>query len=114
RLDLAVGAPGAHGQQGDLVVEVDEALDDNATVADAAAGHGVVPGPGDVVRAVDLALALAAAAHHRLDDAGIADATVDGGLQLGQRVAETVGAGGQPQGLGGQAPDTLAVHGQAR
>jgi hypothetical protein len=60
----------AHGQQGDFVVEVDEAFDDDAPVAHAAAGHGVVPGFLHVGRAVDLALALARAAHHRLDDAG--------------------------------------------
>ena len=44
RLDCAVGAERAHGQQRDLVVEVDEAFDDHAAVADAAAGHRVVPG----------------------------------------------------------------------
>jgi hypothetical protein len=42
--DAAILGLGAHGQQGDLVVEVDEALDDDAAVAHAAAGHGVVPG----------------------------------------------------------------------
>ena len=37
RLDRAVGACAAHGQQRDLVVEVDEALDDDAAAAHAAA-----------------------------------------------------------------------------
>jgi hypothetical protein len=82
--------------------------------ADAPAGHGVVPGLLHVGRAVDLALALAGAAHHGLDDARVADAGVNRGLQLGQRVTELVGAGGQAQGLGGQAADAFAVHGQAR
>src|SRR5690606_21155845 len=40
-----VGAAGmAHGQQGDLVVEVDEALDDAAAGTGAAAGLRVFPG----------------------------------------------------------------------
>jgi hypothetical protein len=38
---------------------------------------------------------------------------VDGGLQLGQRVAELVGAGGHAQRLGGQAADAFAVHREA-
>ena len=48
-------------------------ITDSQSVADAAAGHRVVPGGLHVVRAVDLALALAGAAHHRLDDARVAD-----------------------------------------
>ena len=39
---------------------------------------------------------------------------VDGGLQLGQRIAEHVGAGRQAQRLGGEAADAFAVHRQAR
>ena len=110
----ARGVERAHGQQRDLVVEVDEALDDHAAMAHAAAGHRVVPGLLHVGRAVDLALALARAAHHRLDDAGVADAGVDRRLQLGQRIAELVGAGRHAQRLGGQAADAFAVHREAR
>ncbi|MNT12200.1 hypothetical protein D3C72_1471200 [compost metagenome] len=112
-LDLAVRAHRTHGELGDFVVKVNETFDDDAAVADAATGHGVVPGLRHVSRAVDLALALAGAAHHGLDDAGIPDARVDGGLQLGQRVAELVGAGGHAQRLGGQAADAFAVHREA-
>jgi len=36
------------------------------------------------------------------------------GLQLGQRVTETVGAGGQAQGFSGQTANTFTVHGQTR
>ncbi len=82
-------------------------------MAHAAAGHGVVPGLAHIGRAVDLALALAGAAHHGLHDARVADAAVDRGLQLGERVAELVGAGGHAQGLGGQAADAFAVHRKA-
>ena len=71
---LAVGTQRAHGEQRDLVVEVDEAFHDHPARAHAATGHRVVPGGLHVRRAVDLALAFAAAAHHRFDDAGVADA----------------------------------------
>ena len=115
---LAVCAQGAHGELGDFVIEVDEAFHNHAPVADAASGHRVVPGGLHIGGAVDLALAFARAAHHGFDDAGVADAGLavlpgDGGLQLGQRVAEAVGAGGQAQGFGSQAADAFAVHGQA-
>src|SRR5581483_4982176 len=54
------GAPGvAHRQQGDLVVEGNEALDDDAPGAGAAAGLGIGPGPGDLVFRLHRALALA-------------------------------------------------------
>ena len=111
--DLAVSAHRAHGELGDFVVKVDEAFDDDAAVAHAATGHGVVPGFFHVLGAVDFALTLARAAHHGLDDAGVADATVNRSLQLLQRIAELVGAGGQAQRFGGQHADALAVHGQA-
>ncbi len=118
-VSMAPPAPRAHRELGDFVVEVDEAFDDDAAVAHAAAGHGVVPGLLHAGRAVDLALALAGAAHHGLDDAGVTNArltvhAVDRRLQLGQCVAEPVGAGRQAQRFGGQAADALAVHGQAR
>ena len=112
--DLAVGAHRPHGELGDLVVKVDEAFDDDTAVAHAAAGHGVIPGFFHVLGAVDLALTLARAAHHGLDDAGVADPCINGGLQLLQRITELVGAGGQAQRFGGQHADAFAVHGEAR
>ena len=112
-LDLAGRILGAHGQQGDFVVKVDKALDDDAAALHPAACHRVVPGLFHIGRAIDLALALARAAHHRLDHAGVANAAVDSRLQLGQAVAELIGAGRQAQGLGRQAADAFAVHRQA-
>ena len=112
RLDLAVSAERAHREQCDLVVEVDEAFDDDATVADAATGHREVPRGLHVGGAVELALAFARAAHHRLDDAGVADAAVDRRLKLGQRVGEDIRAGGQAQRFGGEAANAFAVHRQ--
>src|SRR3989344_5049737 len=56
---LCAPAGGAHGQLRDLVVEVDEALDDDAAVADPPAFPRLGPGLGDVGGAIDLALALA-------------------------------------------------------
>lgn len=113
RLDAAVGAPRPHSELGDFIVEIDETLDDHPAAAHPAAGHGIVPGLLHIGRAIDFALPLAGAAHHRLDDARIANARVDGRLQLGQGVAEPVGARRQAQRLGCQAADAFAVHGQA-
>ncbi len=104
-------ARGADGEQGDLVVEVHEALDDHPGAGHPAAGHRVLPGRLDVGRRPHRALALAGGGHHRLDHAREADG-VGAGAQLLQRVAEPVGAGRQPEGLGGQPADALAVHGQ--
>ena len=49
--------------------------------------------------------------HHRLHHAGDADLG-DGLLEILVTVGKTVGAGSEAQFLGGQAADTLAVHGQ--
>ncbi|MNQ84326.1 hypothetical protein D3C85_994500 [compost metagenome] len=110
--DLAVGAPGAHGQQGDLVVEADESFDNGAPAAHPAAFLGVAPGRDQIVGAFDHGLALARRRHDRLDDAGIANAAVDGLAQFVLGVDKTVGRSRQPEGFGRQAPDALAVHGQ--
>ena len=112
-LHFARSIAGAYGEQGDLVVEVDEALDDDAARIDPAAARRVVPGLLHVVRPAQQRLALAGRRHHRLDDARVADAAVDGGLQFGQRVGEAVGRGRQAEFLGGQAADAFAVHRQA-
>ncbi len=114
RLDVAVGTAGTHGQQRDLVVEIDEAFDDHAAVADSPARHRVFPRALDILRTVELALALARTAHHRLDHARIADAAVDGLAQFLQRIAEAIRAGRQAQRFGREPANALAVHGQPR
>jgi len=116
-VDGAVGATGPHRELGDLVVEAHEALDDHPSGIDAPAAGRVVPGGLDVLRAVDLRLALAGGGHHRLDDARVADrgitvAAVDGRAQFPQAAGETVGRGRQAEFLGSQPPDALAVHRQ--
>src|SRR5690606_29475865 len=64
------GAPGvAHGEQGDLVVELDQTLDDHPAAAGAAAFLRVAPGGGNVRLAAHQALPLAGGAHHRLGNA---------------------------------------------
>ncbi len=110
----AVGAHAAHGELGDFIIEVDEALDDHAALRHAPARHRRLPGGAHVGRAVELALPLARGTHHRLDHAGIADAAIDRGLQLLQRIGEGIGRGGQTQLFGGQSADAFAVHGQPR
>ncbi|KAG1094038.1 hypothetical protein G6F40_012587 [Rhizopus arrhizus] len=102
----------AHGQQGDLVIEVDEAFDDAAAGTGTATGLRIVPGRGDVRLAAQRALALARGRHHRLDHARQADRGHRGTL-LGLGIDEAVRRGRQPEGLGGQAADAFTVHGQA-
>src|SRR5690606_34483720 len=110
---LAVRPQGAYRKQGDFIVEIDETFHDDAALVYPSAGHGVVPGPGHVFRTADFALALARAAHQRLDHAGVAYAAVDGGLQALQGIAELIRAGGYAQGLRRQAAYAFTVHGQA-
>ena len=102
-----------HGEQRDLVVEVDEAFDDHAAAARAAALLRVLPRVLDVrLRAHD-ALSLARRAHHRLHDARHAE-LADGVAILGHRVREAIRRGLQSQLLGGQPPDAFAIHRQPR
>ncbi|OMP13167.1 hypothetical protein COLO4_02163 [Corchorus olitorius] len=101
----------AHGQQGDLVVEVDEALDDHPALAGATAFLGVLPGGLQLVGAAQQALALARGTHDRLDHAGIAQRLGGGGIVF-VGVGEMIGRGGQAQFLGGEATDAFAIHGQ--
>ena len=110
-LDLARRADGADGQQGDLEVEVDAALDDDQRRLHATSGEGVIPGRADVGRRLDIGLALSRRAHHRLDEAGVADRR-RAGLQRLAAARERIGAGRQAEVLGGQPADALAVHGQ--
>lgn len=108
------GAAGmAHGQQGDLVIEIDEAFDDAAAGTGTATGLRVLPGGCDVRLAAQGALALARGRHHRLDHARQADGG-HGSTVFGLGIDEAVRRGRQAQGLGGEAADAFAVHGQAR
>ncbi|MNR18028.1 hypothetical protein D3C85_1347290 [compost metagenome] len=91
RADGAV-AQRPHGQQGDLIVEVDPALDDDPAARDPARGLGVGPGVGHGLGAFDIGLALARGGHHRLDEAGEADG-LGPRRQLLSRTGEGVGAG---------------------
>jgi hypothetical protein len=103
----------AHREQGDLVVEGIEGLDDDLAGAGAAAGLRVLPRPGDVILAPDQALAVPGGRHHRLDHARQAERR-DRGTILVHRGREAVPRRGQLQLLGGQPADALAVHGQPR
>src|SRR5690606_26816150 len=108
------GAAGvAHGEQGDLVVEVHEALDDHPPGAGAAAGLGVVPRRLQVVFAPDDALAVAGRGHHRLHHDRQAERR-DGVAIILERGHEAVRRHRDAQFLRGQAADAFAVHGQAR
>ena len=110
--DCAAVADGADGQLGDFVIEVDKALDDDAAAFDPPARHGVIPGGLHVGGTFQGGLPLARRRHHRLDQTGIADAAVDGGLQLLLGVGKGEGGSGQPQFFRRQTTDAFAVHGQ--
>ena len=99
----------ADGQQGDLVVELDEALDDRAFAAHPAARGGGLPRALEVVGRFHHRLALARRRHHRLHHARIAD-LLGGDPKFGERVGEQVRRGGQPEFLVRQAADALPVH----
>ena len=102
----------ADGQESDLVVEVDEALDDHPAGTGAPGLSGVIPRGSSAVGFADYRLALPAGRHHRLDHAR--DAQIgDGGLDLLSRVAEAERRGREAKLLGGQPADPLTVHGQA-
>ncbi|VDC50576.1 hypothetical protein BREV_BREV_02064 [Brevundimonas mediterranea] len=111
RAGRAVGGARADGQQGDLEIEVDPALDDDAGAGDTAAVLRIGPGVGDFVGAFDEGLPLAGRGHDRLDETGVADGFGAGGEFFGA-AGEGVGAGGQAKLFGGEAADALAVHGQ--
>ena len=116
-LHRAARIAGAHGELGDLVVEIDETLDDHPALIHPPAGGGIVPGGLHVVRPLEQRLALSRRGHHRLDDARVTNgrlavAAVDGSLQLGQGIGKAVRRGGQAQLLGGQAADALPIHGE--
>ena len=101
----------ANGEHGDLVVEFDEAFDDDLAFAGATAFLGVLPGVGDVVGGFDDALALAGAAHDGLHDAGHAD-FFNGGAELLLGGGKDVGGGFEAELFGGEAADAFAVHGE--
>ena len=104
---------GAHGQQGDLVVEIDETFDDDPSTLDATAGDGVVPGPVDLVRPAHHTLTLARRRHHRFDHTREPD-PVGRGADLVGRIGERVRRRRKTQPLVGQPTDALAVHRQGR
>ena len=103
---------GPHREQGDFVVEVDLLLHDHPAPVHPRPGLSVTPGPFHILRTAHGGLALAGGRHHRLDDARITDAAVDGHVQLVEGFGEGVAGRGQFQFLGGQTADAFAVHGQ--
>src|SRR5690606_32364417 len=102
----------ADRQQGDLVVEVDEAFDDHPTLGAPCPLERDRPRSLDIADFLDGTLSLSRRAHHRLDDAGETD-SLDGRDVLCLRARKAVRRGLQAELLGGESPDPLAVHGQA-
>ena len=111
---VAGSADGAHRKLGDLVVEIDEALDDDASSADTARGLRVIPGLHHVGRGLQQRLTLARGRHDRLHHTGKTDSAIDGRLQLGERIGKLVRGGGQAELLRREPAYPFAVHGQLR
>jgi hypothetical protein len=101
---------GAHGEQGDFVIEIDDAFDDDPPGLDPAAAGRVIPGSLDIGRAAQQRLAFAGGGHYRFDDAWVANAVINCRLQFGQGVGEAVGRGRHAQFFGSQPADAFAVH----
>ena len=103
------GIPGAHGQQGDLVVEVDAFLDDDDTRSRTRVLLGVSPCECGLLGAGHAGLAMPGGGHRWLDESWVADLVECGGqLSCAVREAESRGAhAGQRRGEGA---DALAVH----
>ena len=99
------------GEEGDLVVEGDELLDDRLIRGATGPFHGVGPGLVDFAACPDHALPLAGGAHYRFHHAGKADC-LDAGAKLLDGSGEAIVGGRELQLLGGQPPDPLPVHGE--
>ncbi len=101
----------AYREQGDLVLEGDEALNDHLAATGATALLGIGPALVEFGEIAQHALPLAGRAHYRLHHAGQADG-LDGGDKLLLALGKAVGGGGQAERLGGEAADPLPIHGE--
>ena len=100
---------GAHGEQGDLVIEGDELLDDHPRPVAAHIGDRIGPRRVEIGGVADRALAFARRRHDRLHDAG--QAGMRGGvMHLLEALGEAVKRGREAQFLGGERADRVAVH----
>ena len=113
RLDRAVRGTGAHRQQGDFIIEIDESLHDDPVRPDPPALARGIPGGPDILFAPQNGLALARRGHDWLDQTGKAD-FAGRDAKLLQGIGETVGRSRQPQRFGGKPANALAVHGELR
>src|SRR5262249_29673457 len=112
RLYVTVRVVRADREQGDFVVEVDEAFDHHAAAAHARGALRALPCGGDLCfRAYDR-LALAGGRDHRLDYTGVADSgrRLDRFFECIGVVGEAVDRGREAELFGGEAADPLAIH----
>ena len=103
----------AHGQQSNLIVKIDKALDNDARLPRAAARLGIGPHARNLGLRMGGALPLTRGRHDGLHDTGQANLG-HGGAAFGLAIGETVGRSRQPQLLRREPPDALAVHGDLR
>jgi len=120
RLDLAPGPTSPDGEQGDLVLKIDKALNDHTTTRNPTAMHRMIPGGLDLVGPIDPTLPFARTTHDGFNETGITNSACVNTLptpfdrkpELLERIAEPIRARGQAERLRGEAPNTLTVHRQ--
>ena len=103
------GVDRPHREQGDLVVELDETLDDDTLTGNSSAGRRGPPRLVDVLRTANHGLSFARRRHHRLHHARVSD-LFGGNRQLVVRTGEQIRRRGQAQFFVGEASNSLAVH----
>ena len=99
----------AHGQQRNLVVELNKTLNDHATCTRTTTLLSDLPRAVDLLLRVANTLTVTRRAHNGLHNAGSTD-LFNRRLELLACCRKAIGRGGQTQLLGSQAADTLTVH----
>ena len=101
----------AHGQLGDLVIEINKSLDNHLSSSGTSPLLCIMPGRFDIFRLANHTLAMATGAHDRFHHTGHAN-HFDSLLEFSFRSSKAIGRGRQAQFFGSQPTDTLAVHRQ--
>ena len=103
------GVPGAHGEQRDLVVEVNPLLHDDDTGRGARVLLGMCPGGGGLLGTRHAGLAVPGGGHRGLDKGGVAN-LVEGRGQLDLAAREAEGRRAHAGQGRGKVADALTVH----
>ena len=102
-----------HGQQGDFIVKVNKAFNDDPALPCTATLLRVVPGSLYIIGTAQKALALARRTHYRFDHTRKAQVQ-HGGAVVFEGVGKVVRRSRQVQLFGRQTTNAFAIHGQRR